>query len=294
MNDNALTLFVPVWGQTFHEMLEQFSLPSLMLPGNLPALGLEKIFVDVMGVHHEWEHTQRVFAEQCDGLPLELRQMGMVKADRDPMVCMLDCMHACRQRGTRMLLCMPDTIFGPGSISNIFNYAKGKNVVVSAAHVRNNIDLFKERFQFWKLWPTNREFVRNSFSIGALNICDTNQDNCTDQGGIAWTRVNEDTRLMLHFLPTAYLCWFTDSDIDYWTRNPNFGMWDHRWPTLVYAERRLRVIGSTDVFFAIELESAVRSNSMQPTPNTRGSESNFGAGHPHMMACSSFLIEIHG
>jgi len=294
MNDKALTLFIPVWGQKHHDLLEQYALPSLMLPGNLPALGVEKIYVDIMGVHHELDHTKRLLAEQCPGLPLEIRQIGYPKMTCDMAEGLIDCMHACYQRQTRMLLCMPDTIIGPGSISNIFNYAKGKPVTVSAAHVRNNEDLFRERFPHWQMWLSNRDFVRNSFAIGALDICDTNEDNCTDQGGIAWTRVADETRLMLHFLPTAYLCWFTESDLNYWKTHVNFGMYDHRWPTLLYQERRLRLVGSTDVFFAIELESAARSGSMRPTPGTRGSESDYGRGHPHMEACGSFLIEIHG
>ncbi len=292
MNDRALTLFCAVWGPHFHDLLEQYTLPSLMLDGNLPALGLDKIYVDVMGVHHEWEHTQRLFREQCPGLPIEMRQIGMIRADRDIADGLRQSMYACRERQTRMLLCPPDTIFGPRSISNIFNYAKGKNVVVAAAHVRNNEDAFKENYPHWKLWPANRDFVRNSFAIGALNICDTNEDNCTHIGGVAWTRVNPDTRLMLHYLPTPYLCWFEPSDLDWWTHNLKFGLWDHVWPEKLIAERRLRVIGSTDTFFAIELEAASRSVALQPSPGTKGNEL-YNQRRCHMDACGSFLIEVH-
>ncbi len=296
MNDRAITLFCPVWGQHFHDLLEQYALPSLMLPGNLPKLGLDRIYVDVMGVHHEWENTQRVFREQLHGLPVEIRQIGMPRADRNIADGIRDCMNACIQRQTRMLLAMPDTIIGPGSLANIFNYAKGKPVCVAAAHVRVNEDRFFADFPHWKLWPFNRDLCRAAFQIDAVNICDTNKDNVTDVGAIAWTQINDDTRLMLHYVPTVYLAWFTQSDVNWWQQVNekgffDFGKWDHLWPTLLMNERRFRVVGSTNIFFAVELESAQRSNSLHPRPGTAGNELT-NERNPHNDACGSFLIEV--
>lgn len=290
MNDKELTLFCPVWGQKFLDLLKNFALPSLMLSRNLPALGLEKIYVECIGVHHEFDHTCQVVTEGLSGLPIEVSQHGSVRAE-DPIHGLRSIMNKCRQRKTRMLLAMPDTIYGNGSVSNIFNYAKGKEITVSAAHFRVNEDKFQSECALWRHWPANRDFVRNALNIGAVDVCDTNADNVTQIGGIAWTKINDDTRLLLHYLPTAYLVWFTASDIAWWSNRMTWGEWDHSWPTILLHERRMRVVGSTDVFFAIELEDAARSGQLRPAPGSLGNESYY-KHNPHNEACGSFLVEV--
>ncbi len=291
MNDKALTLFVPIWGDHFRQLASDYALPSLMAPGNLPSCGLDKIFVDVLAPTAEYGTTVEVLEKQLNGLPVEFRHIN--EHNSDLALGMRNAMHATRVRETRMLLAMPDTIYAPKSIGNIWRYAKGKTVVIGGLNVRNNEDLFKENFPHWRLWPNHSDYVRNSFAIGALNICDTHQDNCTQIGGVAWTKISDETRLCLHYLPSPYLAWFTAEDEEWWTRHPEFGNWDHVWPSELMAQRRWRVIGSTDVFYAIELESSKRSGELKPALNTKGNEL-YSHRRPHNDANGSLLIEIHG
>lgn len=289
MNDKELTLFCPVWGQKFLNTLHEFSIPSLMLEGNLPALNLEKIYIECVGLPEERDQTIEIIKRGFHDLPWEITHH--VQAAPDIFDGLFPVMKLCRERGTRMLLVMPDTIFGPRSISNIFNYAQGKEVTVAAAHVRINEDRWRKECSLWSHWPNNRDFVRNALSIGAFNICDTNKDNVASVGGVAWTQINERTKLLLHYLPTPYLAWFTESDIEWWRNHPGWGQWDHHWPSLLTQERRLRVVGSTNVFFAMELEDAARSNHLQPLPNSKGNEL-YNGRHLHMDTCGCFLIEM--
>ncbi len=291
MKDDSLTIFCPVWGDKFRGLLRDYSLPSMMFPGNLPSCGLQKIFVDVLAPENEYSATVEILNKEMSGLPVEYRHINEHQSDLA--LGMRNAMHAARSRETKMLLMMPDTIYAPKSIGNIWRYAKGKNVVVGGLYVRNNEDVFKQRFPLWKHWPHHKDYVSNSFSIGALNICDTDQDNCTQIGGIAWTKIDEETRLCLHYLPSPYLAWFTAEDEEWWTRHPEFGNWDHVWPSQLMAERRWRVVGSTDVFFAVELENSARSGAMKPLPNSKGNEF-YDHRRPHNDANGSFLIEIHG
>lgn len=290
MNDKTLTLFCPVWGQKHLDMLQDFALPSLMLPKNLPALGLEKIYVECVGVKHEFSHTCRVLHGGLKGLPIEVTQHAGDHA-QDPIHGLRQALKLCLERGTRLLLAMPDTIYSNGSISNIFNYARGKTVCVSAAHVRVNEDLFMAKFPRWKEWPNSRQMVEAAFSVGAVDVCETINPNVTDVGGIAWTKVNETTRLMLHYLPTAYLVWVTPEDVVWWNHRNTWGDWDHIWPESLLRNRRLRVIGSSDVFFAVEFESAERSGALKPSGGA-GNEL-YVHRRPHNDACGSFLIAIN-
>jgi hypothetical protein len=289
MDDKALTIFVPVWGDHFRHLLRDFAIPAMMFPGNLPSVDVGKIFLDVLAPGQQFQQTAALLEEGLHGLPIELRHIDETDLARG----FTNAMHAARIRDTRLLLMMPDTMYAPESIGNIWRYAKGKNVVIGGLYVRNNEDVFKKEFPLWKHWRRHSDYVRNSFAIGALNICDTDQDNCTQVGGVAWTKISEDTRLCLHYLPSPYLSYFTAEDEAWWAAHPEFGNVDHVWPTELMAQRRWRVIGSTDVFFAVELESAARSGGLQPFPGSKGNE-YYNHRRPHNDACGSFLIEIHG
>lgn len=290
MNEKALTIFCPVWGNHFRGLLQDHAIPSMMFPGNLPSVDVDKIFVDVLGPGPaEYQANAAIVEKGLHGLPIELRHVN----HQDLALGFRDAMHFAIQRDTRLLLMMPDTMYAPFSVGNIWRYAKGKNVVMSGLYVRNNEEVFKQRFPNWQLWPSHSDFVRNSFEIGALNICDTHQDNCTDIGGVAWTKISEDTRLCVHYLPSAYLFSFMPDDEIWWTAHPEFGNIDHVWPSQLITERRWRVVGSTDVFYAVELESAARSGAMQPTPGSKGNE-YYNQRRPHNDSNGSFLIEIHG
>ena len=99
---------------------------------------------------------------------------------------------------------------------------------------------------------------------------------------------------MLHYLPTPYLCWFTESDESFWfNESHTFGNWDHVWPGLLLREHRWRVIGSSDVFFLVEFESPERSRSLAPQSGSAGNEL-YQHRRPHNEANGSFLIEVRG
>src|SRR5262245_50261971 len=74
MNDKELTLFCPVWGRKFLDMFRDYALPSLMLPGNLPACGLEKLYVEHAGQGREFPEAQQILGEALKplGIPIEL------------------------------------------------------------------------------------------------------------------------------------------------------------------------------------------------------------------------------
>jgi hypothetical protein len=292
INDDTLTLFIPVWGAKHIGLLQEFTLPSLMSPGNLPGCALKTIYVQVGGIVEEWDQIRDVISQALPGLPLQIELVGS-PIPRDPIHALRGIIHTAVIRGSRMLVTMPDTIFAPNCVTNLMAYAKGKPVTVAAAHVRVNEELYFSRYGKRFPWLTHRDMVKAAFDMGAVDVCDSNKDNVTEVGGIAWTRINEDTRLLLHYLPTPYLCWFTPTDEDFWAKAPTFGHWDHIWPSLLLNERRLRVAGSSETFFLIELEAAARSGSLRPAPGSAGKEL-YNHRHPHNDACGAFCIEVKG
>jgi hypothetical protein len=270
--------------------MENLSLKSLTAPGNLPACGFEKIYAVVCGIESEAQAASEAVLRATKGLPVEVSCISTLDPI-DPIHSFRRIVDHCLAFQTRLLIAMPDIIYGNGSISNVFNYARHKPVTVAAAHVRVNERLFAERYPGWFEFGDNRTLVRAAFECGAVAPCDTHNPNVTRRGGISWTRLDDNTRLLIHHLPAPWLCWFTPSDVEFWKNSITIGDVDHVWPSSLLAEQRFRVIGSTDVFFGVEMESSERGGELQPESGSEHKEEYF-EDRPSHRACGCFLIKV--
>jgi hypothetical protein len=291
MDESVLTLWIPVWGEKHLDLLARYTLPSLMAPENLPALKLRKIYAVICGLCHEAELAAAIVEASLAPLPVEVTTVCSGDV-RDPRHGLIETIQLCLQRGSRMLLTMPDTVYGGGSVTNLMRAAAGTPLTIAAAHVRVNEDVWFREFGP-RLWHDNRSLVQAAWSIGACGPCDTTRENVCWAGGIGWASVNPDTRLLIHYLPTPYLCWWTDFDLGWWHQQPTFGCIDHVWPQHLIAQHRFAVAGSSDLFFAVELESAFRSGSLAPAPGSANQEI-YHHRRPNNDVCGCFLLEIKG
>jgi len=161
--------------------------------------------------------------------------------------------NGCIAARSRLLILMPDTIFADGSILNMRRYAMNKPVCVAAPHLRVNADQFialKERI----VYPPRRLVDRALRCAHQSQACSyTQADHGTLYGGIALTKLDEHTTTIIHYLPTVYLACFDERDATHFQEAHDFGAWDHTWPNHLADVGRLRVFGSSDLFFAVEL-----------------------------------------
>ena len=180
MNDKELTIWIPVWGAKHFGMLTKWTLPSLMANRNLPACNFERVFVEVCGLSSETDQACEVVSKGLHGMPVEIETLSSPEV-QDPIHGLRATILACRRRGTRLLIAMPDTVYGNGSIANMVNYARGKPVTIGSAHLRVNEEKFWSHFNE-NVWEDNRTLVKAAFDCGAADVCETAKDKDRDRG----------------------------------------------------------------------------------------------------------------
>jgi hypothetical protein len=291
INENELVIWCPVWGDHHIDLVENFALRSLMWPDNLPACGYAKLQVVVAGVNSEWPKTNAAVSRALAGQDVSIIS-HCTDRPRDPLYSLRETMAYAWGRKLRVFICMPDIIHGNGSLSNMRNYARGKAKTIAAAHARVVESTFFSKYPDWTNWRSNRDLTRAAFSSGAFAWANSIHDNASLVGGVSWTQINSTTRLLVHHLPAPWLCFFTDGDCWWWDTRKTMGDFDHVWPGFIAQENRFRVIGSSDVAFAIELESQARFDELKPIPNTANIES-YNHQRPNNEMCNGFLIAIH-
>lgn len=297
---DALQLFIPVWGD-YLSLLERYALPSLLWPGNLPSLPVN-IFVEAFTRSADAGRLREILTVAFAGLPnveINVSAHDGRSVDRAAWAMQAGVARA-GERSCRMLMVMPDTIFGNGSIGNLWRYAAGKNVSVAAGHLRVNApDFTQARPELTASSPLANDALVDlawRFAHQSSAASWTNAANATGFGGIALTRLTPSLVTMVHYLPTVYLASFTAEDLEYFRRTYDFSAWDHDWPKRLVngnGNSRLRVLGSSDLFFALELTDPNR-NLVTVAPGSAGNENYQHTELPHCAVCGNFVTALRG
>lgn len=159
----------------------------------------------------------------------------------------------CIDQEAIFVLVMPDTIFGKGSIYNSIKLMENKNVNIAIPHIRA---VPKEE---WKgKNPTCRELVNYCFESPHDAFIKTfdNEDKNATWAGISTRKLNDKMYSILHSLPTVYVARFTALDLRFWQYAMDFGMWDRQWLKMLFQDKRVKVIGSSDIACCVELTDA--------------------------------------
>ncbi len=293
INENELVIWTPCWGTKHLDYLRNFAIPGAMQAGNIPACGYQKIFVEGSTIGDPSE-LQEILTKGFSGLPADVQVVEWFNERDATLTSLTLVVQMCLHRRSRMLLLMPDTIIANGGIFNMREYARGNGVSVAAPHLRVNADSLIASTS-WKGW-----FKASGIQSGelvsyamlhphqSLSASFTHRDNGTFQGGIALKELSENLTTAIHFLPTVYLSAFTESDLRFFERASAFRAYDHEWPAHLANEGRLRIFGSSELFFAVELTDPDR-NLVEIKPGSAFEEdSNQG---PFWMRC--FVGALH-
>jgi hypothetical protein len=166
-----------------------------------------------------------------------------------------------------MILAEPDSVFGNMSISNAVKATKGKNVCFAAANPRVRKTSVFESGVFSRLKEQgetieNDELVDIAFKHGhraLLEAFDDEDENRT-LGGISVRRMNRYSYSVIHNLPSVRLANFVDDDLKFFNGlGRGLSDWDGRWMRLLLRQNRLKVVGSSDLFFSVELTDDERN-----------------------------------
>lgn len=278
IDESSLVIFCPAWGQKYLDYLRRYALPSVMQPGNLSACGYEKIYVHGSSAGATAE-LGKILHAGFAGLPVEISLVESGNEQGALLHALQGSIRCCITRRCRMLLMMPDTIIANGGIFNMRQYARGKPVSVAAPHLRVTSAPFSYRDE--NTFRTIEPRILVQFALGnhahqATMDSYSDKDHGTLTGAISLTRITPQMTTIIHYVPTVYLAWFTESDAAFFSRAPLFCEYDRSWDKHLEAEGRLRVFGSSELFFAVELTDPDR-NRIVVVPGSRLEEhSEFG------------------
>ena len=69
--------------------------------------------------------------------------------------------------------------------------------------------------------------------------------------GLSIRKITDNTYTVIHNLPMVWLANFTKDDLRFF-KTP-WSIWDDRWASLLLRQNRLKVAGSRDLFFCVDL-----------------------------------------
>lgn len=265
-----VTFCTCVWGP-YVSLYDSILLRSLFQSGNIPALLKDGHIVD-------WHiHTIEAARARVVTIIDEYRraQLGAVADQLTTKVsvyattaqltkrALLTTMQSCVETDTPFIGAPPDTFFGNGSIHNIVKLSMNRDLCIAAAHLRVDAPRFSDLIAHYPGDISNAALVNLALAAAHQNLYDSFVDkdsNCSYISGVAIQKIAENLYAITHRLPTVYLARFTEGDLRFFTRQrTSFEDWDHVWPSRLIAQRRFKLIGSSDLFFAVEAtEPALR------------------------------------
>jgi len=158
----------------------------------------------------------------------------------------------CITYGAQFLTAPPDTIFGNGSIANMREMARARDTVVFVPHVRVCPQISTElstSLSNAQLVGAAWRHLHKTWSEAQDGLLQIN----SFIGGVSWNHLRDGLYSVSHRLPTPYLINFTPEDLVFFKNQIHFGCIDHEWPSELIPEERMRVVGSSDAAFMVEI-----------------------------------------
>ena len=252
-------LFILAYGPAFLDLLEQVAVRSLLQDRNRDALPLDA----VVSLHTD--ERSRELAEQIVGhlgltgeTTLWTTSAGVTPGEIQQTAIMAE-MRRCLADDAPLVMVPPDTFWGDGSLGTLLAIGEQPRVCVSAPHVRVN------RAEMLAALAHISGSIENAHLVGLsmrtlhqtwLDADVTRARTNSWWSGTTIRALGDGLYAVQHRLPTIYLARFVPSDLAFFREHDKLGLWDHRWPAIVVAADRQRVICSSDGFFAAELTAA--------------------------------------
>lgn len=244
------------WGQKHVDLFINAALKSLTFSKNKQALIEAGATWNIFTETHHFDQIREAIRERVPEIEMfELQSVVKLRDRTDHMLSALIWqIEKCLLNKEKLLLVMPDTIWGDGSIPNLFKVGHEPTSCVVVPHPRVLPEILNETYE------SNQSLVNAAFkhlhrSWSEAKVGHPRQNSFV--GGTSWVDLGENQYSVCHRLPTVYYAGFTDEDLQYFKTQVGFGTYDHTWPGHILIPRdRQRTIGSSDVAFVCEITDA--------------------------------------
>ena len=262
-----IDFYTIAWGN-YLESFFAYTAPSLLQEGNIPSLARAgyELKLSLYVEPSEYQEMSERYSECWASLkkfmsinitPLEF-QNGRTKGHYMRLA-FVDQIKRSIDEESMMFFTPPDTMFGNRSIFNAVETVRGKNVCLSAASARivwNSVES-SEAFDGLKKMDRiveNDEMVDFAFENGhpaLLDAFDNEDSNRTLAGGISIRKLNNNAYSVIHNLPSVWVANFVADDLKLFLSMGQPKL-DSGWLRVLLRHNRLKVVGSSDLFFCVE------------------------------------------
>lgn len=255
-----LIIWMNAWGEYVDPMIK-YTLPSIFQDGNIPSLQYYGYWVKLKIFLNNDEDRQRVEKYlktwECE------YEIVIVdpKKDRNTflMGALFETFRECIEKDSYLTLVSPDLVIGNYSLLNTIKLAEGKNVYIAAPYPRADWDKVIESGELNLLTDggeiQNSELVKILFDHGGEWIYSyfDNVDCNATYGGESIRRISGKLYAVVHNLHSPCIIAPTEKDYKFFQRTRQFNNWDRNFMRFLVRDQRVKFVGSSDCFFAIEL-----------------------------------------
>jgi len=239
-----LHIYSLFYGVKFGGFWERFAMHSLGWPKNLSALRAHETTIHA---YTDDEPRAKRVAKRL-GLPL------VTHRPNTPTKTIRVAMHEAATEGATLLFAAPDMVFGDGSVKGMLEVLSiGANRAVAAAHPRvDEIDFAKK----WTGEPLNNPdlvgLAMSSLHRAVAAAFIPAKSSTSHHCGISIKSVDRGLFAVTAHIPSIHMIAPTEKDAEDLGKFGD-GAWDHTFPALLVDQHRLRIIGTSDAVFCVEL-----------------------------------------
>ena len=242
-------LFATIVYDNYIDIFESVLLRSLKQSGNIPRLVAEGHEIRYYIYTRSDHNVQRVRKTEIEGVQIEVFDFQEI----DNHKLLQKIIEQSIGQNAKLLFMSPDYFIGNGSIYNICKYTSNDNMCISALHMRVDYDKFLGIMNTTDREISNPELVTlamdNLHKSWGEAFIDVPSNNAYYSGS-SIQPIADKLWSVCFRIPTVFLAKFEPDDL---RELSQFDYWDWEWPAFLIENSRYKYIGSSDMFFAVEL-----------------------------------------
>ncbi len=168
---------------------------------------------------------------------------------------LVDILKRCLKEKAMLFQAPPDIIFSNGSLYNSVITSFGKNKCFASAISRVSVDILNDIPAYLEKGIKGSKLVGicMKYMHDELRYANEDLEKNTTYKGISYRKISSSMYTITHNLPSVFLVFPIKDDYEYFNKVQDFNMWDRGWLEILVRTKRLKISGSSDLFFPVEL-----------------------------------------
>ena len=263
-NTKKVYVFSVAWGDYLDNYFNS-TVPSIFQSSNLPALAAEEF--DISLVLYTLEDPEKVSEKyraiidkyMPDNFTIEKIETNQAIVKYIMNVALLRFFRKAIDDNALFIWAPPDIIFSNGSLYNSVMSVYYKGVCFASMPVRVEIDILKDESVKAMIEKGTVISSPKLVEIGLKNLhenfiyANDELDENTTHYGVSIRKITDQIYNVIGNMPSVWVAKPLEEDYRYFFNIGDFNQWDRGWLELLVKRNRLKIGGSSDQFFCVEL-----------------------------------------